>query len=322
MAKDLKQMSRWLNVLLLAVLSFSCSSEDEKTTPEPFGDSKARVVIRIPGAEMPAMMTRSLSPQLRAVAEVYPQGRVECLRHDVYTLTPSAQLGVYYFQIDDLAAADYDIYVWADYSTDGGDLYYNTTSLRGIMSLPHVASAVDANNRYAFFGKTTLGLTEGEMTHSQPVSAKSPFTHYRIVAMDVDTYNQMRITNGWPAIEDCEVRVNYRDYIPTSFDIVSGAPNDASQGVTVNSKPSVLDDGQVVVYDDFVFASGTGTSVSVKVEIINPLNQEVINSMDVKVDCQPGYVTTVSGDVLTGDIGMGSSITTDTRWEGEFNVEF
>jgi hypothetical protein len=320
MRNRIKKIQGWLAASIMMLAAMSCSSSNEETTPLEPTTMPSKVVIYIPESTMQVnAATRAEGGfALRGVAEVYdPLG--ECVKHLSVMLTPTAQQDVYSFDLNDLSNGDYDIYVWADYSQDGGDTYYNTESLRGVTYKQDVVhNASDSKVRRAYFGKTALSPS----SQTQPVKAKSPFAHYRIEAIDVDRYESMKNVNGWPELEELQIRVTYNSFVPTSFNILTGKPNDAETGVKYTANTFERKDGKVLVGDDFVFVTGEKSSVNITVELVNPANDEVISSIeDLRVDYREGYVTIVSGDFLT-HYPHSDDVNVDVRWEGEYNVEF
>lgn len=314
-------------VFMLALLTLtivSCGSDDQQSSAEPQEEVRpTKVVIKIPEIVMSEYTTRAAMQvySLRAVAEVYRKGAADPLVHQAVILTPTAVSNVYFFEIEGLEASDYDIYVWTDYSTDGGDLFYLTDNLRAIRFNDPEYKPQDSNLRRAYYGKTSVNIARGTQTHTEPVKARTPFARYRIEAMDIDKYEQMKAANGWPELEDLDVRVTYNSYVPTSFDILVGQPSDAEKGIRYTTKAMRTTEGKVVISDDFVFVTGTKSSVNVTIQMVNPVNEEVISSIDnLEVEYQEGHVTTVSGDFLTSSSLDGSII--DTRWDGEYNIEF
>lgn len=327
MANRKRQMWIWMMAALTMLMMPSCSSDREPFAPEPM-TRPTKVVINIPSDLMPTYQKRAdgqtraegLQLSLRAVIEIYNQGSTQLISHRNIVLIPTAVTNVYYFELDDLNEGDYDIYVWADFSADGSDLFYNTESLQAVQI---ISKPFDSNQRRAYMGKTTISVDNDVLTHQSPVKMKSPFAHYRIEAIDVAEYEQMKHANGWPELEDLLIRITYMSYVPTSFNILTGQPNDAEQGISFTCGTSNQYNGKVIVSDDYVFVTGSESSVIVKVEIINPATDEVIACAEnVKIDYRQGYVTIVSGNFLTTDSSLDGAIGIDTRWEGEFNVEF
>lgn len=309
--------------MVVAVCALTACESDDK--PEPIAQEcyEVKVVVHIPDGTMPTYTTRTADSKyaLRGVAEVYAKDCDRLLRHQAVMLTPTAQTNVFYMMLDSLPQNDLDVYVWTDYSADISDLYYNTKSLRGIRFNDVGKKAGDSNLRRAYFGKTTIGVKERAV--AQPIKAKTPFAHYRIEALDIADYERMQHVNGWPDLEDVQIRITYKSYVPTSFNIMTGQPNDAEVGKSFTCSTLQQENGKVIVADDYVFVTGTESSVIINIEVINPATEEVIASAEnVEIYYRQGYVTTVSGDFLTADSSLDGNIGITTRWDGEYNVEF
>ena len=208
MANRKRQIWIWMMAAMTMLMTPSCSNDQEPSAPEPM-TCPTKVVINIPSDLMPAYQKRAegqtraegegLQLTLRAVIEIYNQGSTQLISHCNIVLIPTAVTNVYYFELDDLNEGDYDIYVWADFSADGSDLFYNTESLQAVQI---ISKPFDSDQRRAYMGKTTISVDNDVLTHQSPIKMKSPFAHYRIEAIDVAQYEQMKHANGWPELED------------------------------------------------------------------------------------------------------------------------
>ena len=295
----------YLMAALMALTVLSCSSsQEESSVPDGPWTSSAKIVLHIPDSKMPVYSTRAIGDEmsLRAVAEVYLPGCNECLKHLSLMLTPTAQKEVYYCVIDELPVGDYEVYFWVDYSASGSDMFYNTENLQEVKVIHNDVHVADEKSRQAFIGKTTVSLTQNVVSHAQPVMAKTPFAHYCIEAIDIADYERMKHANGWPELEDLQIRITYLSYYPTSFNMLREQPNNAEQGISFISSTGMQQDGKVIVGDDYVFVTGNESSVKIRVEIINSTTDEVISTADdIDVNYRQGYVAIVSGNFLTAN---------------------
>ena len=311
---------RFLAILMMAmVLSLvSCSSDQsESVVPEPKRPalSKAVLNISVQDNEMPETSNATRATEvntLRAVFEVYKVGGQNLLlSHQEAFLTATSD--GYTCELDALPEGECDIYVWLDYG------YYQTQSLRAIGFGESYTS--DENSRKAFYGSLRLNVSEQTVAQGA-IEAKSPFARYRIEALDVEEYERIKHVNNWPELSDVEVRVTYESYFPCSFNAITGKPNDARRGLSYTSSVSLSDDGKSVIASDYVLVNGSESTISIRIEIINRQTGEVISSVsDVDVTYRRGYETVVSGNILTAGT-MDGNVYIDTRWEGEYNVNF
>ena len=318
-------MRNVLYLLLLAVLLASCSSDD---TDQPQGTSTVKVMVTVPTGMMTvyASETRGVDPDglsLRVVAEVYARDSRDRLRHENVMLQPTGEPNTYSFEIGDMTDGDYDIYAWIDYSTsDAQDFLYTTASLRSVGYAPD-AHNMESQWRRAYFGKVTLTVPPQPDTLPATIVAQPAFAYYRIEAIDAEAYERLRSANGWPPIEEVQVRVTYTSYVPTAFSVLTGQPVDAIIGRSVTTDIERTADSKILLFDDYVFVTGTESEVTLRIEIINPANQEVIAvANNITVNYAIGQQTTISGAFLTADDNLDGNIGITTRWDGEYNIEF
>ena len=317
----MKQSSIIQSILLLMtmVLSLaSCSSdENEPSVPEPERPALSKVVLNISVQDnkMPETSNATRAAEaisLRAVVEVYRAGAQNLLlSHQEPSLTATSD--GYTCELNALPEGECDIYLWLDYG------YYQTQSLRAIGFEENYTS--DENSRKAFYGSVRLNAS-GQTVAQGAIEAKSPFARYRIEALDVEKYESMKDANGWPELSDVDIRVTYESYFPCSFNATTGKPNDAQRGLSYTSAVSLSDDGKSVIASDYVLVNGSESTISIRIEIIERSTGEVISSVsDVDVTYRRGYETVVSGNILTEGT-MDGQVSIDTRWEGEYNVNF
>ena len=318
-------MRNVLHLLLLAVLLASCSSDD---ADQPQGTSTVKVMVTVPAGKLAAYahVTRGVDPDgpsLRVVAEVYAHDSRERLRHESMMLQPTDEPNTFSFEIGNMSDGDYDIYAWIDYSaSDAQDLLYTTASLRSVGYAPD-SHNVESQWRRAYFGMVTLTVPPQPNTLPATIHAQPAFAHYRIEAIDAEAYERLRSANGWPPIEEVQVRVTYTSYVPIAFSVLTGQPIDAIIGRSITTDIERADEGRVLLFDDYVFVTGTESEVTLRIEIINPANQEVIAVADnITVNYAIGQQTTISGAFLTADDNLDGNIGITTRWDGKYDIEF
>lgn len=222
--------------------------------------------------------------------------------------------GTFQFNLSDLPSADTDIYLWVD-----GGVFYDASHLNSV--------ALDTDNyipynktREAFYGHVSVKLSAKVVTTT--LQTKTPYAPYRILATDLDVYEQLQKANGWPDIQDLRVRVTYVGYIPCSFDVLSGRPSDSARGVSYECGIRFLSDGTPVLAEDKVLVNGTATNIGVSIEIINPVNGEIISSSgEIAISCCYGSRAIAEGAILSAGT-TGGSVGIDTRWEGEYDIIF
>lgn len=321
----LKSRLTILAFILLLCLTVGCSNGSDNDRSQEM--SSVKVMVSIPAKQLPDYAPRTRSAEqsplaLRAVAEVYRHEGGDCLQHVSTMMEPTAEADVYSFTIGNLVAGEYVIYTWIDYSTDGNDELYDTSSLKTI-GYKDDSHTVHADYRQAYYGKTTVQVSEGQSTLPETIKAGLAFAHYRIEAVDVAAYERMQHANGWPPLEETQVRVTYTSYVPVVFNALTGQPVDAVVGRSFTADVSIGADGKVVLADDYVSVTGSESEVTIRIEILNRNTQEVIATADgVVVNYRTGHLTTVSGSFLTADDALDGNVGVNTRWDGEYNIEF
>ena len=307
-----------------------CSSSDDADSGQSQQMSSLEVKVCVPTTGAPdyspaTRSTRNDGLQLRVVAEVYKRGDSKCLRHVSTLLTETSEANAYTFTIDSIATGDYDVYAWIDHTADGSDLFFDTATLSNVTCLQDATKAT-ADQRQAYYGHTMAMVFHGTPSpRPEPpiIYAKMAFAHYRLMADDADMYERLRSANGWPQIEDLQVRITYTSYVPTAFNVLTGQPVDAAMGRTMTTNISIDSQGNIMLVDDYVFVTGMESEITVDIEIINPTTQEVIaNSRGMTISYSQGYMSTISGHFLTNDTPLDGSVVITTRWDGEYDIEF
>lgn len=297
------------------------------------GISAARLhlVLTLPSPNMPdytAARTRTAAGYtLRGVAEVYRAGTGElALRRQVrlipVTTQDSETNSVYTLDLV-LKPGDYDLRFWADYvpADAAADHHYITsaglTSVR--IAQPYTASSDDKDAFYAY----QPGLRLSPEGQTSAIALQRPLAKYRLVATDIARYRSLMQTNGYPPLEQLTVTVLYEGYFPSSFNAVSGKPNDAATGLFYASPlPTIApDDTQVQAAADWVLVNGTESAVTASVRITDNQGREWSRVGGIVINYRRGYLTTLRGEFLTAG-KSGGGIHIDTEWDDEFVVEF
>lgn len=292
----------------------------EKKT-EGIKESSVELLLTIPSPRLPDFVAvRSGStPALRGVAYIFEKGKKELFATKRAMLTPTATEGVYNMGLS-LFKGEYDINLWVDYTTDAtADLHYITTEADIIHILQQTDYAADTDTRDAFAKRISLTVNEGDNA-STNVEMHRPLAKYRLVATDVAKYEELRTQRGYPALEDLLITVAYEGFLPNAYSISLGKPADSATGYSYSSALSEQQADRMTVGKDYIFVNGTQSSVSVTILLKNSAGKTIGGVRGVKIDYRAGQLTTVSGDFLTA--GLGSGVTINTDWSGDYDVEF
>ena len=245
-----------------------------------------------------------------------------------------------------LQQGDYDLRLWADWTSDGttDDKYYNADDLSAVTVLTdnYVANGLtDEKDAYYASPSLTLPRREGtqisEENPSSPlggvegavtVTLTRPFARYRLIANDVEGYLNL-IANGedYPPVEDLQVLITYEGFFPTGFDVATGKPNDAlNTGIHYTTAPVAATgypEGEArQIGSDFVLTNGEESFVTVTIQMIDPRTGGDISTVSgIQIPYRRGQLTTVSGAFLTAGRTSGG-VDIDTDWGDDIVIEF
>lgn len=295
------------------------------------GISLADLTLRltVPVKDMPDYVTRAVageSSSLRLVAEVYRKDTDTRVHRRAQLCTPQAD-GTYTATLS-LLPGDYDLRLWADW-TDGttADKHYNADDLTAVNVLTdgYVANGeTDGKDAYCI-GKQPVSIGEGP--DEAAVTLTRPLARYRIVSNDVKGYNNL-IAKGekLPPIENLDARVSYEGFLPTGFNVATGQPNDALQGISykagIVAAGGYAEDEARQVGADFVLAGADESFVTVTVQLTDRTTGETVSTVKgVKIPYRQGEQTTVTGTFLTAG-RTSSGIDIDTEWGEDIVIEF
>ena len=293
--------------------------------------STLRLSLTVPGKELPAYTpTRATTAEsnydLRLTAEVYRQGTETCVHRRTLLCTAQAD-GTYLAELS-LLAGDYDLRLWADWTSDGttNDKYYNADDLTAVIVLTddYVANG-QTDEKDAYYALVTTAIT-GD-TQDESITLERPLTRYRLVATDVEAYNNL-IAKGedLPPIEDLTVSISYEGFFPTGFNVASGKPNDALTGISysagiIEADGYSLDEARQVGAD-FVLTNGDDSYVTVTVSMTDRnTGKDVSTLTGIQIPYRRGCLTTVTGTFLTAGRTSGG-VQVDTEWGDEIVVPF
>ena len=282
-----------------------------------------RLAVTLPGTDMPPFdgKTRAAEGQYtrRIVADVLTtDGGLRVMRRE--TVTDAAPGGTATIELP-LDEGTYDVRLWSDYTAADGGLqpFYYAADLQQVTvnTSPYTACTDYKDAAYVYVG----GITVGGGTTEKAVTLERPLAKYRIVTKDADRYKAL---DGVPPLEDLTVGVEYEGFFPSSFNVASGKPNNAVEGVEYASRPSWTTDadGLTELASDYVMVNGSESSVRLTVSVTAPDGSVVARTRGVKVPYRRGRLTTVSGDFLTAGRGGGGA-DIDTSWDDTTHeVEF
>lgn len=226
-----------------------------------------------------------------------------------------------------LDAGSYDIYVWLDCvkSSTLTDLYYSAADIRsvGLVTSAYLAGSAGKEALYAY----KVGVNHGEGGSAHRLSMQRPLAKYRLVATDLAKYRKMcaEVPDKYPDAADLEFEIRYEYFLPSSFSLSTGRPNDSSQGISYKSVPmpaeGYADDEALEVGCDYIFAPEIDSFVSLTLIIRDRGGGEIGRCEGVRVDCRRGCLTTVTGNFMTSSHSSGG-ISVDTEWDDDIVIIF
>ncbi len=304
------------------------------------GLSTVRLLLTVPGKQMPPYTPTKAAAdestrQLRCVAEVYRQGTTARIHRHVQLCEEQTD-GTYLAELS-LQPGDYDLRLWADWTSDGttDDKYYNADDLSAVTVLTdnYVANGLTDEKDAYYTNSLTLTVTD-EANQGSPsgeswgaVTLIRPFARYRIIASDVQGYlNLIDKGEALPPIGDLSVRVSNEGFFPTGFNVATGKPNDALTGIgyaadIVNAEGYDPDEARQVG-SDFVLTNGEESFVTVTIQMIDPRTGEAISTVSgIQIPYRRGHLTTVTGRFLTAGKTTGG-VEVDDDWENDIAIDF
>lgn len=226
-----------------------------------------------------------------------------------------------------LHAREYTVAVWTDYTEAGSEdgLYYDATDLNNItIREPYTGNTDYRDCHYATIPLDLRPYRDQWNAHVRlDVDMKRPLAKYHLVATDVERYLQLQAIGNYPPVEELTATIIYEGFVPSSFNMATGSPNDAVTGVSYAKSLPVLPDGtdSVQLGSDLIWVNGGDTFVTVTVQIADTRGNVVSRIPGVRVDYRRGFLTTVSGNFLTAG-KTGGGIHVDTEWKDDIIIEF
>jgi len=289
--------------------------------------STLRLVLKLPSPHLPEPLRLSRTSEtayaLHCVIEVCNTGsdeiffRQECL-------PMLSEDGNNYIVDLILDKGTYDIRLWADYVPEKTPSGYFYTTTGGLKFVTLVTDPYRANtdNRDAFYANlSSISITEN--IQQETVNLERPLAKYRIIATDVERYIKLVETNNFPPLDELKATVFYEGFVPNSFNVITGSPNDAITGLNYESELPVpgMGEDKVQIGSDWLFVNGNETFVKVTVAITDSQGDIVSQASGIQINYRRGYLTTVGGQFLTAGKTSGG-IDIDTEWEDDFIIGF
>lgn len=297
---------------------------DVKKGSEAVGFSTVTLNLTFPSPRLPDFVAAQKNSRaagdelkLRAVIEVYNKGTdTRVLRKEEF-VTATATEGIYTSTLQ-LTPGNYDVRLWADYTTDSRtDNHYITTDTKSIKILGKDQYRGNTDTRDAF--TKAFGLTVRNSDQSETITMYRPLAKYRLVANDVAKYNQLRAECKYPALEDLKISIVYEGFLPCAYNVSTQRPSDSDGGYGYASALSQQSDEAVTVGKDFILVNGEQSFVIVTILFKDASGKTISGINGVRIDYHAGQLTTVTGNFFTAGVG---GVRIDTNWSGDYEVNF
>ena len=229
------------------------------------------------------------------------------------TIVKTAPAGTrkYYFRNIILKAEEtYDFLFWADCGTsDGGDLYYSTQSLKNVRMLQPERGNDDAADAFCnrILGFRTETEYEGDLILHRPLA------QLNIISKDLGAVTEIPLAG-----EFAPVGISYSFSGCTAFDVREGKSVGEPVPVSVNDVPvygQTVEDGSCTLAMSYIFPYG-GKSVSAVDFKVRSANGAVISTSCENVPLQENYRTNIMGSVMTASGEF--SVSVSPMFDGEY----
>lgn len=230
----------------------------------------------------------------------------------------------------------YYVLGWADYVLkEAHSGTYETDSLTNIRTdidayprNPHHRSSGAGNSEFNIdFSLTQEGYpimkSSGEIIESRivPVNMERPSGRYRVIA---DDYEDFINTGG--EIDSLTIKVVYKQYISTGFNVATMEPNHFTSTYSFNVRPSDIEyDGkhEASLFGDYIFTTNGGsvTNIIADFYFYDSDGKEINHCQNIEIPLKRDHETIVRGYFLTRELGSENIIGIDENFEGEITVE-
>lgn len=224
-----------------------------------------------------------------------------------------------------ISEGTYRILAWVDYVMDGSDedLYYDTEDFSriGYTGDEHVANTGLLD---VFIGETVVDAHKyGSSSTSKraDIQLYRPVGKYEIITTDLAQFirdeQAMAGKGASMSLDDFYSVITYRSYLPNTFNLTTGRPDDSSSGISYRAPLTRINDEEAIMgYDYILIPEETVISLSVAFYSKEGVLMAETGSFDVPL--KRGHVTRIEKKFLTGSVGGGVDI--DSDFAGDNNI--
>lgn len=284
--KNMKKISFFaVGLLLLAACQKEAIVSESGTTGE-------YVTI---SAQLPESMTsRTIGDGTtvnRCILEIYQDGSLLDEGRKVVQINENKAT----FQAKLTSGEDYQLVLWADYSSDSStDTYYDTDSPDGLKNISRITDTYVGNNDQldAFFASETFTAS----ATSTNIELKRPFAQLNIYASDLDYL----LTDD---VKPSTVSVTFNS-VYTSFNAVEGTVGTEVSSLSYSNKVAIIGENAQMSYD-YLFAPDTESTLNdFTMHFYNAAGVELPSYSFTNIPIQRNYRTHVTGNLQTVDASL------------------
>jgi hypothetical protein len=138
-----------------------------------------------------------------------------------------------------------------------------------------------------------------------------PLARFKLISDDlIDFISKQSEDNPSVDLDDYSVVVSYVGYMPSAYSMIADKAVDASTGVQFNSSCEQVNDSEVFLGYDYVFANESNTAVTIQVALYDKIGKCVSSSKSVKVNLRRNHCTILRGKFMSSDSSDGIKIET------------
>ena len=216
----------------------------------------------------------------------------------------------------DVLSGNYNVMIWSDLVRSSEDNhFYNIDSFTEITLQGYHNGNTD--HRDVFCGKNyiSLPINRGNQTHwTINVEMKRPIAKFEIISNDLQEFVETKASD----FNQYKAKIQYVGYMPNAYSLFADRPVASVTGGVFDSTLTKLTDTEVSLGFDYVFVSGNGTTVTVRIGIYDNEDHLISLSDPITIPLKPDHHTIVKGRFMTQDTSNGVDI--DTGFGGDYNI--
>ena len=216
----------------------------------------------------------------------------------------------------DVLSGNYNVMIWSDLVRSSEDNHFcNIDSFTEITLQGYHNGNTD--HRDVFCGKNSISLPVNSGNQTQwtiNVEMKRPVAKFEIISNDLQEFVESKVSD----LSQYKAKIKYVGYMPNAYSLFADRPVASDTGGMFDSTLTKLTDTEVSLGFDYVFVSGNGTTVTVRIEIYDNEDQLISLSDPITIPLKPDHHTIVKGRFMTQDTSNGVDI--DTSFGGDYNI--